>query len=403
MVVSTLQPHGVMAKVLFEPNSKLADSATYDITAWSLPYVYGLQTYGVKEKVVADKIIVIPASQAKLNSDGYGLLVRYNSFEDSKILAALLSAGVKIRFASRDFTANGARYKRGTLVILKKGNEEKMNLLNGLLSRTHADVSAINTGYMDNGYDFGSDKVRLIKAPKVALVTGDGVYAESAGEVWNLFDEQLNYPITLINNDELSSASLKNVDVLILSAGQHKILADKEGNAALKAWVKEGGKIIALDQAAAEMAAGDWNLKLKKEEEDSKSESTTFYADLKKFAENEHDGIKSFIAGAIYRVDIDTTHPLCFGMGNQYYTLKQDDHVYEYLKSGWNAGVLKKDNYVAGFVGSKIKPKIKDSFVFGEQQIGDGSVVYLTDNPIFRNFWESGKLLLANAVFLSGQ
>ena len=43
LVISTYQPKGVLAKVLFEPRSKLIDSATYDITAWSLPYVYGLQ------------------------------------------------------------------------------------------------------------------------------------------------------------------------------------------------------------------------------------------------------------------------------------------------------------------------------------------------------------------------
>ena len=54
LVISTYQPKGVLAKVLFEPKSKLVDSATYDITAWALPYVYGLQAYAVKEKIAAD-------------------------------------------------------------------------------------------------------------------------------------------------------------------------------------------------------------------------------------------------------------------------------------------------------------------------------------------------------------
>jgi len=35
--------------------------------------------------------------------------------------------------------------------------------------------------------------------------------------------------------------------------------------------------------------------------------------------------------------------------------------------------------------------------------MGGGSVVYLSDNPLFRNFWENGKLLFTNAVFLAGQ
>jgi hypothetical protein len=35
--------------------------------------------------------------------------------------------------------------------------------------------------------------------------------------------------------------------------------------------------------------------------------------------------------------------------------------------------------------------------------MGSGDIIYLADNPIFRNFWENGKLLLSNAVFLAGQ
>jgi hypothetical protein len=237
------------------------------------------------------------------------------------------------------------------------------------------------------------------------MITGKGSNSNAAGEVWHLFDQQLNYPITLINADRVDNVSWKNIDVLIVPGGRYKFLTDKDASSNLKSWVKQGGKIIALDDAVAEMATGDWGIKMKKaeEEKDKKDEQKTSYEDLKKFAESEHDGIKSFIAGAIYKIDLDTTHPLAFGMGEQYYTLKQDDNVYEFLKDGWNVGVIKKDNYVAGFVGSKIKEKIKDAMLIGEQNMGNGTIVYVSDDPIFRNFWESGKLLLSNAVFLVNQ
>jgi len=35
--------------------------------------------------------------------------------------------------------------------------------------------------------------------------------------------------------------------------------------------------------------------------------------------------------------------------------------------------------------------------------MGRGQVVFFADDPIFRSFWENGKLLFANAVFLVGQ
>ena len=47
--------------------------------------------------------------------------------------------------------------------------------------------------------------------------------------------------------------------------------------------------------------------------------------------------------------------------------------------------------------------KIKDALMIGEQPSGSGDIIYLPDNPIFRSFWESGKLLLSNAIFLAGQ
>ena len=73
------------------------------------------------------------------------------------------------------------------------------------------------------------------------------------------------------------------------------------------------------------------------------------------------------------------------------------------FRSGWNVGILKKDNQLAGYVGSKLAALLKDGLLFGIQNLGKGSVVYIADNIMFRNFWENGKLMFCNAVFLVGQ
>jgi hypothetical protein len=153
------------------------------------------------------------------------------------------------------------------------------------------------------------------------------------------------------------------------------------------------------------MANGDWGLKVKKDEEekDKKDEPKVSYADVKPFEENEHEGIKNTVAGAIYKLDIDNSHPLAFGYPNYYFTLKQDERIYEFLKEGWNVGIIKKDGKVAGFTGSKVKDKIKDGTAIGVQEYGQGSIIYFSDDPVFRCFWENGKLMLANAVFFVGQ
>ncbi|HMG67651.1 MAG TPA: hypothetical protein VK588_08195, partial [Chitinophagaceae bacterium] len=86
-----------------------------------------------------------------------------------------------------------------------------------------------------------------------------------------------------------------------------------------------------------------------------------------------------------------------------YYTLKQDDNIYDFMKDGWNVGIVRKDEPVAGFVGYKLKPRLKDGLLFGVQNVGDGTITYFADNVLFRDFWQNGKLMFCNAVFLVGQ
>jgi hypothetical protein len=33
------------------------------------------------------------------------------------------------------------------------------------------------------------------------------------------------------------------------------------------------------------------------------------------------------------------------------------------------------------------------------QQKGSGTIIVFADNPLFRGFWENGKMLVANAIY----
>jgi hypothetical protein len=406
LAISAYQPKSALVKVLFEPKSKLSDSVTYDITAWSMPYVHGVQAYAVKDKMAVANYTGKNIDNT-VTAGGYGYVINYNCFNDAKYLAALLNAKIKVRFAEKDFSYNGKAYKKGTLVVLKKGNEDKMEQFAMVSKKFDAGVTAVAGGFMETGFDFGSDKVHFIKKPNVAMLTGRGAGSNAAGEIWHLFEQQLDYPITLINADEINSTALKNIDVLILPDGNYRFLRDKEEAAEIKMWAQQGGKIIAIENAAAQIAKADWGFKLKKgdddDKKDDKKDDKTLYADIKRFENREREGIADFIPGSIYRVTLDDSHPLAFGYSGNYFTLKQNGDLYEFMKDGWNVGVIKKDNQMAGFVGNRLKDKIKDGTVLGVQPMGRGAIVYFSDNPIFRSFWENGKLLLANAVFLVNQ
>ncbi len=406
ITVSAYQPKSALVKVLFEPSSKLSDSVTYDITAWSLPFVYGSQTHALKEKISGSAYIPASANAAVTNG-AYGYLVNYTSFNDVKFLAALLKAKIKVRFAEMEFTYGGKTFQKGTIIILKKSNEDKLQEFVNLAKAYNAAVTSVSGGFMDTGFDFGSEKVHLLKKPTVALLTGKGTNPNAAGEVWHMFEQQLNYPLSLINAEEVDGSALKGIDVLIVPDGSYKFLKDKDAAAEVKMWVQQGGKIIAIDNAASQIAKADWGIKLKKVEEDDKKDDKkddkNIYADVKRYENRERDGIVNNIPGAIYKVEMDNSHPLAFGYGNNYYSLKLGSDIYEFMKEGWNVGIIKKENQTAGFVGSASREKIKDGTVIGVLPLGSGTIVVFADDPIFRSFWENGKMLLANAIFLVGQ
>lgn len=401
IAISTSQTQGALATVLLEPKSKLSDSATYDITAWSLPYVYGVDGYALKtvREVSSKKMQAITISSVTAN---YGYIIPYTNLNASKYLAFLLKNGVKVRFASKTFTYDSINYAAGTLLVLKTGNDKLdwNKLVNEGAKKFGIQPIPVETGMMQKGADFGSPDVRLIATPKIAMLTGDQVSATDAGEVWHFFDNTLDYPITALMADNIGRFNFKNIDVLILPDGWFRSLNDKTTTDKLKEFVKGGGKLIALGGVVNILANGEWGIKNKADKEDEKAGE---YDALKKYGNRDREYLHENIPGAIYKVELDNSHPLAYGYGNTYYTLKQDANIYEFMKDGWNVGYLKKDNYVAGFTGFKVKNKLKDGTLFGVTEMGNGNIVFLADNPLFRLFWENGKQLFANAVFMVGQ
>jgi hypothetical protein len=264
-------------------------------------------------------------------------------------------------------------------------------------------LHAVSSGMVDKGFDFGSYKVRAFKGPKVVMLTGEGVNSNAAGEIWHFFEQELQYPLTLVNAKDAGEINWNEVQVLILPDGNFKLLSDKGMLEDFKTWVNNGGRVIAIGNAVSQLAKADMGIR-EKSGESEKKDTASSYKDLKRFADKERDAVTEFTPGSIFRVEMDNTHPLAFGYPGYYYTLKTDDQLYEFLKDGgWNVGVIRKDNQVAGFIGAGKKDKFRDGLLFGVQTQGHGSITIMADNPLFRSFWENGKLLLCNAVFFVGQ
>lgn len=406
LILPMNQPRSAFLKILMEPKTTLEDSLTYDITSWALPYAYGLKAFGVKEKVPFSRTVVANNEQRPSTNlaKPYAYLLRWNSHEDAHLLAHLLRKKVRARVTSKEFEMDGQRYPAGT-VILARGENERLGAAFDQIVREEAAengiaVTPVATGYSAKGPDLGSNYVGQLKAPKVALVMGEGTSPYAVGEVWHYFDRELHYPLTLLTTSDFPDVTLSDFDVLVMPNGQYGRLLTDATLGKLKTWIQAGGKLIVLEGAAAALAGKEGFVLKKKEEEKKKDEKKNPDDDLKTYGDREREAVSGDTPGAIYRLSVDNTHPLAYGLPNYYHGLVLSTSEYAFLKNGWNVGYLKKGGAVAGFVGNEAKKKLENTLHFGVQEMGRGQVVYFVNNPIFRGFWYNGKLLFANAVFM---
>ena len=394
LIIKTNQPKGKLVEILFEQKTKLSNPLTYDITAWSLPYAYGLEASVITQDIeTINHEFNFEVNKVNFNSMGY--IFDWKSLDDAQFLAKLLNNNFKVRYTTKTVTTNGKKFSPGSLIVLDRDqnitdfHKSIIKIADFHGRRSHD----ILTGISENGPDLGSSDVKLIHKTKVAVLTGDRISSLNYGAIWHFFEKQLNYPLTHLNYETFNSVDLSSVDVLILPSGFYE--SSKGNNNALKDWVSSGGKVIAMDRALNSLTNLD--IGLEKNENENENEINK----LVKYDERNKSRIKESISGAIFKINLDNTHPMAYGYeDNYYFSLKIGNSSYRLLEDGYNVGYLNnKPKPTSGFAGEKALDKISNSLVFGHQDYGNGSFIYMVDNPLFRSFWENGKLLLVNSIF----
>ncbi len=412
LIISTFQPKSVLAHILMEPKTFVSDSVTYDITAWALPYVYGVEAYALRERLDAQGGYTFSNYSNTLASvqNPYAYVATWNSLSNARFLSALLKKGVKVRYATEPFETEGQKYERGTLLITASENRNLANfhqLVADAAQQQQQEIRPVQTGFVTSGKDFGSSAFVFIEKPKIAIIGGEGTYSSSFGQVWYYFEQDLQYPISVIPADNLSRFNMNDFNVIVLSEGRYTLnetTLDK-----LNTWINAGGRLITIGDALRSLEdKRGFNLtKYTQDEDKTAMEKANKQADLDHrfdpYAGQERRYVVEDIPGAIFKVKVDNTHPLGFGLPDYYFTLKSGVMNYQPMKDVWNVGTLGDNPFSVGFIGYKVKNTFKNSFVFGVQDKGQGSVTYFVDNPLFRAFWENGKFLFSNAVFFVGQ
>ena len=404
IVIKTDQPKGKMVKTLFEPDTKLTNPLTYDITSWSLPYAYGLEAIASTQllETYDSKKIATIYNEPSTKSVGY--ISHWASMDDASFFSDLLLNNIRVRFSEKELSFDNTIYPRGSLIITRSDNKNNLDfdkIITTIANQHQRQLVVVNSSFSDNGTDFGSPDIKLAPKQRIALLKGNEVSSLSYGSLWHFFETQLKYPVTSIHVNDFSHSVLESFDVLILPETYYWRDLNEDGIQVLKNWIKKGGKIIAIGESVGLFDdKKEFGISQNEMETISENSENSLKEKLLAYDQREINDLRNTITGSVYKVTIDSTHPMAFGYSKTYYSLKQGSESYQLIDEGFNIGYIDENaTSVAGFSGEIAKNNLKNSLVFGEKRLGAGSIIYMVDDIMFRSFWENGKLFLVNAIF----
>lgn len=406
LIVKVDQPKAVFTQVLFEPNQKLNDSLSYDITAWALPLAYGVEGYALKNSLGFKTKATIEVNEKTVPQKVYAFHVPWNNRISAQVLSLLHQNNIKVRSAMNKAIFGDVTVEPGGLLVTKADNPNVVDFEKTIsdLVKIKTDYNYINTGFSSNAKDVGSENFNLLKVPKVVLLSGKGVSSTEFGAAWFYMQETIDYPVSVVEVNNFNRLKLMDYNTLILADGDYTFSEEQQKK--IGEWIKNGGKVIAMNGAlslfdgkegyALSPFASDED-KLNSEKENDSIALKERFLD---FHDSERREISKSIPGAIIENVLNKTHPLSFGLGDKYFSLKTDSNHYSLLKNAVNVAYVPKDYKSYGFIGNQVKKKLNNTVSFAVEHKGDGTIVYMIDNPLFRGFWENGNVLFSNALFL---
>jgi hypothetical protein len=452
LVVDLAQPQGRIARALLEPRTEMdqgffqrqiekyqrnrrrgpsADSEGYefyDVTAWSLPLTLGLEAYWTDDtRPAATEALALaggddadPVRAVSTSGDVSGrarsAYVFPNDRQSAAELAlALLGEGFVVNVSTEPLRADGATYPRGAFVVRTSRNPDRLHERLGQLAREiGVSVTAVQSAFPDSGgVGVGSPRVNPVFRPRIAVAFGDGVGTTTYGALWYFLERELRYPFVPVPLEAIGGMNtFGDYNVFILPGGNaggiRRSLGDR-GIERLKAWVQDGGVLIAYDGAA--LFPGQEGIELstvkalEPEDDEKKGKSDSLPSRPELTPPLASPGAEAdrpeYVPGSIFRGTLDLSHWLTLGYRSTTLPLMlQGSTMLGASEKGDNPVAFVGDSLLlAGFAWPDNTERLLQRTVWAAvESQGRGHVVMFAEDPLFRAFWRGPARLLTNAI-----
>ena len=435
MIRTLLDPSVVMDdKFLAEQErrrkKKLPDEI-YDVTAWSLPILYNIESVASGETSQGAFEAVTPGVTPNGRVTGppakVAYLVSWGNAASGRLLAAALRQGLQFHSTDKGFRQADRDYPRGTLIFKVKENSDSLHeTLSKLAVSTGATIHPTDSSWVDDGVDFGSRYVTRVRRPAIAMAWDQPTAAGSAGHARFVLERQYHYPVTLIRTQTLATADLSRFQTIVLpdgAAAGYNTSLGANGLRRLKDWVSAGGTLIGIGGAVAWMADPKVALLAIRQEDlprpapTEKSDSEKKAADDQprvpgKLLNNDADFEKAIqpeteqpdpVAGVLVKARVDPDHWITAGAPDPLHALVDGRNVFTPIKldKGANAAVfLGPDSLLAsGYLWAENRRLLAHKPLVVVQGEGRGHIVGFTADPNYRAYLDGMNVMFLNAVF----
>ena len=394
-VVPMNQKNHRLVKAMFDVRTTFKDSLFYDVSAWTFNHAFDVDyAENVSLSKAGNEItnLEMKAGNVSFKSD-YGYLMPWNEFYAPKALHAILQKGLRAKVSMKNFKNGGVSYEYGTIFIPVQNQKldalELFIFLGDVAKESHININAVNTG-LNDGIDLGSNNFRAITKPKVAMIVGDGVAGNDSGEIWHLFDQRFDMPITRLDTRNFNRINIaKYTHIVIPSSGLEKAAITK-----LQTWVRNGGVLVGYKNTARWLASNKMiNISFERAKRDSVKDVSFEDRSLRSGAQ--------VIGGAIFEANLDRSHPINFGYKDDKLALFRNSTMFMKAdKDSYNNPIQYTSKpLLSGYISKENAEVIPNTVPFKVNRFGRGRVIVFTDNTNFRAFWFGTNKLLMNTIF----
>ena len=403
----------------------------YDVTAWSLPLMFNIETIECARSASTDGMDKVtpgevPAGEVIHSDADVAWLVPGGSRATAKVMAAALRHDLYVQSSEEAFVHDGREYPSGTLIFPAAQNDDDTgDVLRALAGETGADVFGVDDSWITAGPNFGSNKVRHLIKPRVAIAWDAPTDVYSPGAVRFVLERQFGYPVVPIRTRTLAGADLNRFDVVILpdesnyrGGGYKGVLADR-GKSNLADWVADGGVLVTMAGGTEWAAHPDVDLlafraehQVRESDDDSATDDTnkdarvpgTLIESIEQYeqmAQPEQENPDS-VAGVLARAVVDPDHWLAAGVAESVNVLVRGDRVFAPMKRDQGRNVARfaaADELLAsGYMWQENREQLAFKPFLVTQNHGRGLVIGFTEDPAVRAYLDGLNMLLVNAV-----